>query len=108
VKQLNLDLGEKSPFAGEPISVRRDEPYYPTFTYSGDEELELPKSGKMLIEYKESRREETEDDRGERYTCTIQVRKIISVEGAKEEKDVRADDALDAIRDALAKSEDKD
>ena len=84
-----------------------DLPQYPTFTYSDDEELPIPCCGKMLVEFEETRKEKEVRNGEVRYTCTISVKKIISVEAdPEEEKEERADDALDRI----AKSEgyDKD
>jgi hypothetical protein len=106
MKQINLDLGQTyEERYGAPAIERpdKDRPVYPSFTYEDDEEaLDIPKKGKMLIEYEESSRSESKRDGKEHYECRIDVKRIISVEGEKKsEKAVKAADALDAIKEAL-------
>jgi len=86
----------------------RPEPYsppqWPTFVYSDDDELPIPAKGKMLINYEETRKVKEVRNGKTTYTCTISVKEIISVEGESEDKkDTKADDALDAIKEALEK-----
>lgn len=87
------------------------EKYYPTVTYTSDEPMNLPESGKMLIEFKKV--ESSESNRGgkEKYSCTFEVRKIVKVgksEGDDESNAGKAKnesgDALDKLRDDYVKS----
>ncbi len=116
MKLINEDLGqtyeERYGSIETPVGVgdRKDEKQYPSFTYSdNDEPLDIPKRGKMLIEYEETRREETTVNGKKHYECRIDVRTIISVEGAKKsEKAEKAGDALDAIKEALEAASEND
>lgn len=114
MKTINEDLGQsykKRYGVGEPISPDSDAITYPSFTYEDDEPLDIPKKGKMVIEYEETRREESKRNGKTHYECRIDVKKIISVEAAKtSEKVQKAGDALDAIKEALeaAGGEDED
>ena len=82
-----IDLGqspeETMPMAAEP----KDGPYYPTFEYAGSTPLEIPDSGTMTISFSKKRSSQSEDEGGERHTCTIEVQKILSVKaGAPDEE----------------------
>lgn len=103
MKKLNIELGDDYGAAGEPISVPST--HYPSFTYSDDEELGIPSKGKMLIEFEETRKEKSTYNGKTRYTCTVSVKKILGAEASKSEdkKDIKASDALDAIKEALEK-----
>jgi hypothetical protein len=86
-----------------------DEKYYPSFHYEGDKELDVPEEGTMTIRFKRTGRSESEHDDKVRYSCSIDVLSIESVEGQNDEDDSPAksyDDAsvaLDKIAAALKK-----
>lgn len=109
MKKLNIELGDdyndmQATVASGPTT------HYPSFTYSDDEELGIPTKGKMLIEFEETRKEKSTYNGKTRYTCTISVKKILGAEASKSEdkKDIRADDALDAIKEALERKDSDD
>lgn len=105
MKTINIDLGSEGP--DYPISSPPDmksEKYYPRFSYSGDEEIGLPKEGTMVIRYREVAKSEREGRDGEEsYTCEIEVREIVSVDGADEaeapakNRSKESEDALDNL-----------
>lgn len=110
--QLNLDLGTEMSAAccpAEPPS-KSDEPkkYYPSFHYSGDKPLRIPTEGEMVVRYKKVSSEHRTSDDKDHYSCTIEVREIVSVDHEDYEapagnKMKDAEEALDAIREAKAK-----
>lgn len=101
MKKLNIDLGEDYDKPQE-LSASVERQHFPSFTYSDDEELGIPASGKMLIEFEETRKEKSKYNGKVRYTCTVSVKKILGAEAAKsEDKPIKAADALDAIKEAL-------
>lgn len=111
--QLNLDLGMEMSAGccpAEPPS-KSDEPkkYYPAFHYSGDKPLRIPPEGEMVVRYKKvSSERRTNDENKDHYSCTIEVRKIVSVDHEDYEapagnKMKDAEEALDAIREAKVK-----
>jgi hypothetical protein len=107
----SIDLGRKSEYPGmlsSPTPMRDEQVYYPEFTYSGDKELNLPKRGKMTIEFCVTREVEESREGGEDYySCTIKVEKILDVVGEKDERpskrDMSAEESLDAIAKSLSK-----
>lgn len=105
--KLNIDLGSKS---GEGLSVPPDmgDVYYPTLHISGKKELDLPKEGVMTIRYKKVSSSESEDERGSRYSCTIDVHEIVSAESdeveAPSKRDRSAEESLDRLMDEKKKS----
>lgn len=113
MKQLNLDLGytdaDKYGDMSQPYDPEKekDKVRYPSFTYSDDDDdlASIPLEGKMLIEYCISSRVKMEKEDEETYTCTVEVKKIIGVEGEKDERPAKTDsstsDALDKIAEAL-------
>lgn len=110
--KLNIDLGKSTEGLNSiPAAPSAPEKYYPRFTYDGDEEMELPKEGEMTIYYRKVGNEERTDEQGKtRYSCTIEVRKIESVD-SEDEADVPAKNrgkdteaALDALVAAHKKS----
>ena len=114
MKTISEDLGqtyeERYGRLETPSGPDTNKKDYPSFTYSSnDEELDIPKCGKMLVEYEEVRREETTVNGKKHYECRIEVKKIISVEGEKKSaKAVKAADALDAIKAALEAENESD
>lgn len=87
ITKLNIDLGKSEGEYASPITSPHSssEKYYPRFSYTGDKELGLPKEGTMVIRFREVASSEREKrDGGDEYTCEIEVREIVSVEGEKE------------------------
>lgn len=113
MKSVNIDLGDDSPCCVS--ETKPAEKYYPTVTYTSDTEMELPDSGKMLVEFKKVESRESNRGDKEQYSCTFEVRKIISVGGEVESDDEsnagkaknEAGDALDKLRDDYVKSKGK-
>lgn len=92
------------------VGLNSDKPqkYYPSVTYTSDTEMELPDSGRMIIEFKKVESRESNRDGKEQYSCTFEVRKIVGVEGSEDENEDsvnagksknEAEDALDKLRD---------
>lgn len=109
MKSVNIDLGEEYENSASPCCAPSpsEGKRYPTFYYDGEEELNLPKEGKMTIEFKRVSVSNTESDPGGKRCCvTIQVQKIVAVDGdvsAPTAKYDNAGDALDTILKALQK-----
>lgn len=111
MKQLDFDLGYKQSdrFPQDTLKSSLEETRFPEFTVDDDEKrLDIPKRGKMLIEFEEVSRSESSRGDSEHYVCTIAVKKILGVEGARDERPAKSDtstsDALDAIAEALEKA----
>jgi hypothetical protein len=109
MKSVNIDLGEEYENSASPCCAPSpsEGKRYPTFYYDCDEELSLPKEGKMTIEFKRVSETKSESDPGgKRYSVTIQVQKIVAIDGdvvAPTAKYDSAGDALDSILKALQK-----
>lgn len=107
--KMNVDLGMKGFGSIAPMKVSEpDDVCYPEFHYCGDSELELPDEGVMEIKFRKVSEEERVDREGnKRFSCTVEVRKILKVDG----EDVKApatsgeggktEAALDKILSAL-------
>lgn len=100
-KQLNFDLGQTSDGPCCAMTSSAKETYYPSFHHSGDEKLDVPDEGTMLVRYKKVSSSQSEDKRGEHYSCCIEVQEIISVSGdakknAPSRRDKSGEEALDA------------
>jgi hypothetical protein len=107
-----IDLGVKASDKYE-ISSPMDsgkEKVYPCFQYCGPVELDLPDDGEMTIRFR--KRTETssiEEDGSHWYECSIEVRKILNVDGEETEVEApassrdEAGDALDKIAEGLMK-----
>jgi hypothetical protein len=107
--KINFDLAQKDMMCCPQGATRDDSTSYPSFHYSGDEELELPDSGTMTIRFKKSGSSESTDSKGkERYSCTIDVQEIVSVEAGSGKKSAarESEDALDAIAKKRYEEED--
>ena len=108
----NIDLAMDYGGPMEPMPMKAPEKHYPSFTYDGSTELDLPDSGVMTIRFKEIRREESSRNGVERYSCTVEVQQIISVKPDAEppaKTDKSASDALDELMAAKeAESADED
>jgi len=108
--KLNIDLAYKpdNGLVPEKIGGREN---YPEVTFRTDSGLELPKSGRMVIDFEVTHEIESEHKgRKPEYSCTICVKKLVSVnkkESSKEEsyesptKDSTAKDTESAL-DSLA------
>lgn len=113
--KLNIDLGSK-PGESSKLAVAEtvSEPYYPSFHYDGDKPLDLPKKGKMVIEYVvRSETESTRDGGKEQYSCTIDVKKIVSAEGSDKPSPGKSytkdtEDALDKLAKKRSDEEDEE
>lgn len=88
---------------------------YPVFHYEGPADLDLPKSGVMVIVYKELESNHIERDGKVWYRCDVEVRHIKSAEALKEEqapakRDTGTEAALDKLmaEHEAAEGEDRD
>ena len=93
----------------------KDELHYPSFTVEGDKDLGLPYEGTMLVRFcKREETSRTDSDGKKHYSCQIQVKEIISVEGDEDSeapsksygKDTEA--ALDALAKKLTNKMDQE
>lgn len=107
--KLNIDLGKERDLT-VPTGLSKEK-YYPRFTYDSDEEMKLPKEGEMIIYYRKVANEErTGEDGKTRYSCTIEVRKLESVDSEDEveapasNRGKDTESALDALVAAHMKS----
>lgn len=104
--KLNLDLGQEMSEACCPVNKTEDtKKYYPSFHYSGDKPLRVPKEGEMVVRYKKVSSGHNETPGGkEHFDCTIEIREIISVGGEDYESPPASnrmkdsEDALDKLR----------
>lgn len=98
--KLNLDLNMSH--EGPVDLPSRDEEYYPSFHYSGDESLDIPHEGVMTIRYKKTSSSMSEGKDGKRYSCTVEVQNIVSAEGKKgadapSKRDRSSEESLDKL-----------
>jgi hypothetical protein len=105
----DLGVSSKEQFGGESLGVisqkGSDEKHYPSFQYSGPEELDLPDEGSMEICFRKiSETSRTRPDGKHWYECTIEVKCFGDVEGEEDEGDeddetpgTDAEKALDTI-----------
>jgi hypothetical protein len=102
-----IDLAMKYNMADGPVEIDKDDVHYPTFHYESKKKVDFPEEGEMTIKFKKVRSEHSSSDRGERYSCTIEVREIVDMEGEKINEPKKssareAEDALDAIAVVVA------
>lgn len=87
------------------------EEHYPSFHYEGEQDLGLPDEGEMTVKFRKTSSSTSERDGHKRYSCTVEVKKILNVEGEKDDsptkRDTSGDDALDAIMVAVMKKKNK-
>lgn len=102
MKDLSIDLGENGPEA-MPTPSGDGKVFYPSLHISSDEEIDLPKSGKMTVSYRVTRTEESEGKGTTRYSLTLEVLSIVGVEEGKKETK-RPDDEFEERMDAHMKS----
>lgn len=70
------------------MSIKEDsKKRYPTFTYEGDEEMELPKEGKMTVHFCKVASSESERNGKKHYSCTVEVKHILDVDAEDYEDD---------------------
>lgn len=109
--KLNLDLGTDGggPCCA-PCKSEDDHKYYPSIYYSGKKKLEIPKEGTMVIRFRKTgSSHNVNSDDEDQYSCTIEVREIVSVDGEAsvempaKNRSKDSEDALDALRAALSK-----
>lgn len=108
MKVVNIDLGSK---IGEPVSMNPSrDVYYPTFTIEEEGDIDLPDEGVMLVKFcKVASSSNQRPGEMKRYSCTVEVKEIVSVKEEnldKEPKRSREQD-LDAKMDEVMKSKGK-
>jgi hypothetical protein len=110
-KQINFDLGQANdgPCCAPSCCSSDKQVYYPSFYVSGDKKLEVPDEGVMTVRYKKVSSSQSEDKRGEHYSCCIEVREIVSTESEKAEAPAkRSRDAEDALDSLMAEKQKKE
>jgi hypothetical protein len=119
-EHTDLGVSSKEQFGGESLGVMSpkgsDEKRYPSFQYSGPEELDLPDEGIMEICFrKTSETSRTRPDGKHWYECTIEVKCFGDVEADEgdDEDDEEgpgtdAEKALDTLARALGKEKEQD
>lgn len=116
MEKLNVDLGRSYGQAIPSVKEMKDEMMYPSFHVEGEEDLDLPYEGTMLVKFcKTSSTHRVDEDGKEHYECTVQVKKIISVEADEEEYKAPAkshakesDEALDHLANKIKHKMEKD
>lgn len=102
-----IDLGEKIGSAPCCEAPTKDETYYPSINIEckeGEPSYDIPESGTMLVTFKRTRVEETEDERGKRHSCTLKLKSIDEINGQKpvaEGKKMDTEALLDKLRSEL-------
>lgn len=97
--KLNIELGEKiSEPSTATMSSSKDKMYYPELHLTSDEELDIPETGTMVIQYKKV----GYSSRNGKHTCDLEVHKVISADETKgpsapSKRDKSAEEALDAL-----------
>lgn len=93
------------------VSLKEDrKKHYPTFTYEGDEKMELPEEGKMTVHYCKVASTESERNGKKHYSCTVEVKHILDVDGGDYEDEAPtksynkdSENALDELMDKKMK-----
>lgn len=99
--KLNLDLEEKGPESPLAVSGDKDRRYFPEFTFREKDEPEFPDEGKMVIRYKKVRTA-MDAKSSKPYSCTVEVREIVSAEGEKDDAPSKKYDEAGPALDKLA------
>lgn len=107
--KLNIKLNESSDSPATISGEKRE--YFPEFTFREDDEPEFPDEGTMVIKYRKVR-SSVDKKTDKPYSCTLEVREIVSANGKKEESDEaaptkkydEAGDALDKLANEKSKS----
>lgn len=99
---INLGMSYDGP-SGSIAIKDSDEPkkHYPSFHYSGDQELGLPKSGEMTVRFKEVESSHSDRDGKKTYSCTVEIREILDVEAESDERPAKSHDESSAVLDKL-------
>jgi hypothetical protein len=97
--KVNIDLSMSHKNMG-PVELPVE--HYPSFHYVGEEPLEIPHEGTMVIRYKKTSSSMSKGPSGETYSCTVDVKEIVSVEGKKgaevpSKRDRSAEESLDKL-----------
>lgn len=87
------------------MKMEDEKEHYPSFTYSGKKDLDLPEEGVMKIRFRKVRSSESKMGDHTMHECTVEVESIESVKGEREEAEDEAptrkehgtEDALDAL-----------
>jgi hypothetical protein len=116
MSEIDLGVSAKDKYEISSPTEMGKEKVYPCFHYCGPVELDLPDEGEMTIRFRKKREASSvEEDGSHWYECDIEVRKMLGVDGEEPEADEapaksydEAGDALDSIRDRLAKHFGKD
>jgi hypothetical protein len=109
--KLNIDLSDK---ATMPTPCCLDDVYYPGFTITSKEDIELPESGVLTATFKVVSKTTSEENGKKRYSCHV---KLVEITGAKEQEVTlktskpkedeykQRESILDSLRDELAKEQ---
>lgn len=99
-----IDLGISYDEHMTPSAVKQEAPskHYPAFHYDGEQELDLPAEGEMVIKFRKTSSSVSEREDGKRhYSCTVEVREIVDVKEDEDSKPVakynNAEEALDKL-----------
>lgn len=98
----NIDLGYRFKDMVSGLEELTDEKMYPTFHVESDEKIDFPKEGEMTIKFKKISSEMREGKNGDRYSCTIEVHKIVSMYGDEKDAPYKRDKSAEESLDALA------
>lgn len=103
--KMQYELGMPHSAMSGPPNIEPSEKHYPAFHIESDKPLELPgDEGEMTIKFKKTSSSHSKSDGHERYSCTIEVREIVSAEGDEgnsapaKNRGKDSENALDAIR----------
>lgn len=101
MKSLNLDLAQK-PEVATNTPYNESGAYYPTLHLTDvPEDIEIPESGKLMVEFKRLEKVEVNRDGKERCSYTLEICKIVSCdcEGgeAKQSPSRNTENVLDAL-----------
>lgn len=100
--KVNIDLGYNfKDMVMSPAEVD-SEKMYPTFHVESDEKIDFPHKGEMTIKFKKISSELREGKNGDRYSCTIEVRKIVSMYGDEKDAPYKRDKSAEESLDSLA------
>ena len=84
-----IDLGKRPSDLAEPISVGKDEPYYPDLYIDSDDPklADLPDKGECTIKYRVCSRTHREEGKGKdkKHSCSIRM-EILSLSGDYDKK----------------------
>lgn len=110
--KFDRSLAMADQFSGELSKPIAETPRYPVAHFSGPEELDLPDSGTMLVEYKVVREVSSETEGRHWYECDIQLRRIVSAEAEKDISPSKrindAGDSLDKLAEEYSKGKEKE